>query len=125
MNETLLEELVEKTEEANRLRRRLSWVLVVCALLLVLLVGLLGWFAKEAQGIGEGVTEIGKMAEQIDVEAFQQSIENLEKQLTSLDMETLNDTLKHISESAAHMERAAEGFEAFGQGMGNLFGRNN
>ncbi len=125
MNDTLLEQLLEKTEEANRLRRRLSWVLVVCALLLVLLVGMIGWFAKEAQGIGDGVAQVGEMASKLDVEALEQSIQSLEQQLSSLDVDTLNETLRHISESAEHMEKAAEGFEAFGQGMGNLFGKRN
>ena len=123
MNESMMQELVEQNRQGNRLRQRISWMLLICIVLLLVLVFLMGAFAAGMQGVGESMEQVRQLTSKLDADALQGSLQQLEQQLSRLDVDSLNETLAHASEAAQHLEKAAAGFEEFGQAMGNLFKR--
>ncbi len=121
MNEELMQELLEKTEESNRLKHKHIWALRICTLVVLVLTVVMGMLLYEMKGMSEGVQQLGNAASQLDMQAVKGSLEAVEEQLSRLDVDKLNETLTRAADAASHMEKAAQGFEAFGQGMGNLF----
>lgn len=123
MNEQLTQQLLEETKKSNQLRRFQIAALVACTLVIAALVFVLSCFAQQAQEIGLTMQQMGETLSGFDFEALESSMQEMEDKMGQLDMDSLNDTLKKASETAGHLEKAAEGFEKFGQGFGNLFGR--
>ena len=121
MSEERMQELLEKTEEANRLSKKHILTLRICIAVMLVLTVVLGLLLYEMKGMSKGIQQLGEAAAQLDMETLENSLRSVDEQLSRLDVDKLNETLTHAAEAANHMEKAAQGFEQFGQGMGNLF----
>lgn len=103
MNEQLLEQILQETQRSNRLKKRNTWALRICALVLAAVVAALCWFTMEVRSIGASVQQITDT-------------------VTQLDIDSINGTLANSSEATAHLKKVTEDLETFSDKLNQLFG---
>lgn len=123
MQEDLLKELLEKTEQGNRLRKKQLLALRVCTLVLLVLVAVLGFLAGQARQLGGSVQQFAQVAAGLDVEGLNQGIRELKEQVEKLDVAGLNEAMQQVSGAAGQLEQAAQSFNSIGEAFGGWFGR--
>lgn len=123
MQEELLKELVEKTEQGNRLRKKQLWALRVCTLVLLALVAVFGFLAGQVRQFQGGIQQLAQVAAELDVEGLNRGIQELKEQVEKLDVAGLNQALQQVGGAAQQLEEAAEGFSAIGEKFSGWFGR--
>ena len=94
MQEEMLRELLEKTEQGNRLRKKQLLALRVCTLVLLALVAVFGYLAGQVRGLENGIEQFAQVAAQLDVEELNRGIQELKEQVEKLDVAGLNEAMQ-------------------------------
>ena len=123
MQEEILRELLEKTEQGNRLRKKQLLALRVCTLVLLALVAVFGYLAGQVRGLESGIEQFAQVAGQLDVEELNRGIQELKEQVEKLDVAGLNEAMQQVGGAAEQMAQAAQSFNAIGEKFGGWFGR--